>query len=168
MDKIRVGISACLLGEKVRYDGEHKRNAVVCDVLSEVFDYVPACAEVAAGLGVPREPIQLEGSVEHPRLMTVTTRRDLTERMHLTVTRMVAELESAHLCGFIFKTKSPSCALRRLKVFPTPDSAPVEQGTGMFARAFIERFPTLPVADEVQLQEAAFRAEFIRRVRAAR
>lgn len=164
MDKIRVGISACLLGEQVRYDGGHKLDRFLRDTLGCFFDYVPVCPEVEAGFGVPREPVRLVGEVDHPRLRTVKTGRDLTEPMERWARKRVAELEAENLCGYIFKSKSPSSGMERIKVYPESGGMPVKKGVGMFARAFMERFPLLPVEDEGRLHDANLRENFIERV----
>ncbi len=161
-----VGISACLLGRPVRYDGGHKREALLADVLARSFEWVPVCPESECGLGVPREPMQLEGSLHAPRLVTIETRVDLTERMLRWARLRVGQLEGQKLAGFVFKCRSPSCGLRRHKPPPVFDSRgqPHAAGTGLFARIFAEHFPLLPLADEESLRDPAAREEFIARI----
>jgi len=148
--KPRIGVSACLLGEKVRYDGRHKYDPLVTETLAESFDLVPVCPEVELGLGVPREPMQLEGDSDHPHLVVTSTRVDLTDRMQFWCRERLHLLEKESLHGFVFKSKSPSCGM----------------GSGLFARAIEDYFPGLPVVDEVRLQDPDLRADFIARVSA--
>ncbi len=164
MKKIKVGVSACLLGERVRYDGQHKLDHYIVDTLGPFFDYVPVCPEVECGLSVPREAMRLEGNIESPRLMTIHTRVDLTDKMLFWVHQRVEELEKENLCGYIFKTKSPSSGMKSVKVFNPETGIPSRRGTGLFARAFMERYPLLPVEDEGRLNNPAIRENFIERV----
>lgn len=163
MEKIRLGISACLLGEKVRYDGGHKLDRYLTDVLGKYVEYVPVCPEVEAGFGVPREAMHLEGDPHAPRLVTRNTRRDLTEPMLAWATKRVVELEAHNLCGFIFKSRSPSSGMERIPVY-NAKGMPVKKGVGLFARAFMEHFPLLPVEDEGRLHDLHLRENFIERV----
>jgi uncharacterized protein YbgA (DUF1722 family)/uncharacterized protein YbbK (DUF523 family) len=165
MEKIRLGISACLLGESVRYDGGHKLDRFITDTLGQYVEFVPVCPEVECGLGVPREAMRLVGDPEAPRLMTVRTKVDLTERMVAWAQKRVQELEQENLCGFIFKSKSPSSGMERVKVYSDPpQGSPVTRGVGMFARAFMEHFPLLPVEDEGRLHDPVLRENFIERL----
>lgn len=164
MEKIRIGISACLLGEEVRYNGGHKLDRYLRDTLGRFFEYVPVCPEVEAGFGVPREPVQLVGDPDHPRMLTVNTRRDLTDQMQSWSANRVAALETEHLCGFIFKAKSPSSGMERIKVYPSEGGMPAKKGVGLFAREFMDRFPLLPVEDEGRLHDDNLRENFIERV----
>lgn len=160
---IRLGISACLLGRPVRYDGGHRLDHFLAEELGRFVEYVPVCPEAEAGLGVPREAMRLVGDPEHPRLVTVRTGEDHTALMTDWAQRRVRELEAEDLCGFIFKKGSPSSGLMRVKVY-TQDGRPSRQGVGMFARAFVEHFPTLPVEEEGRLNDADIRENFIERV----
>ncbi len=108
MDKMRIGVSKCLLGEPVRYDGQHKHDHFITDTLGRYFDYVGVCPEVECGLGVPRESMRLIGDPANPRLVTARTKIDHTQRMQDWVARRVVELEKEALGGFIFKARSPS------------------------------------------------------------
>ncbi len=161
--KIRLGISACLLGEKVRYDGGHKLDAFLRDTLGRWVEYVPVCPEVGCGLPVPREAMRLTGSPEAPRLVTVHTGRDLTEVMTSWARRRVEELAAEGLAGFIFKGRSPSSAMADAKVY-NAKGVPVARAPGLFARAFMERFPLLPVEDDGRLHDAVLRERFIESV----
>jgi uncharacterized protein YbgA (DUF1722 family)/uncharacterized protein YbbK (DUF523 family) len=158
--KIRLGISACLLGEKVRYDGGHKLDRYLTDTLGRFVEYVPVCPEVEAGFGVPREAMHLEGNPNAPRLVTRRTKRDLTEPMLEWAKERVLELEAQDLCGFIFKSRSPSSGMERIPVY-NEKGMPVKKGVGLFARIFMEHFPLLPVEDEGRLHDPKLRENFI-------
>ncbi len=163
MSTIRIGVSQCLLGDRVRYDGQHKRDAFLVDTLGLLVDYVPVCPEVECGLSIPREAMRLVGSVEAPRLMTQRTNRDLTDQMLTWARQRVTALEAEDLCGFIFKARSPSSGMERVKVY-NAKGGPVGQGTGLFARAFMEHFPLLPVEDDGRLNDPLLRENFIERI----
>jgi uncharacterized protein YbgA (DUF1722 family)/uncharacterized protein YbbK (DUF523 family) len=164
MEKIRIGVSSCLLGEKVRYDGQHKHDSFITGILANWFDFVPVCPEFELGLGVPREAMRLEGDPEHPRLVTNKTGNDLTEAMLAWCRQRVTELEQDRLCGFIFKSKSPSSGMERVKVYPLGGGMPVNKGRGLFANAFMQNFPLLPVEEEGRLNDPGLRENFIDRV----
>jgi uncharacterized protein YbgA (DUF1722 family)/uncharacterized protein YbbK (DUF523 family) len=161
--KIKIGISSCLLGEKVRYDGGHKLDRFLVYTLGKFVQYVPVCPEVECGLSVPRESMHLEGDPSSPRLVTSRTHIDHTEKMFTWAKRRVAELEKEDLCGFIFKSNSPSSGMERVKVY-LDTGIPVKTGVGIFGRAFMERFPLLPVEDEGRLHDPDLRENFIERV----
>ncbi len=161
--KIRIGISACLLGKKVRYDGGHKQDRYITDTLGQFFDYVPVCPEVECGLSVPREPMHLADSVEDPRLVTVHTGIDHTTGMKEWARDKLDELARQGLSGYIFKTKSPSSGMRGVKVY-IGSAPPVHRGVGIFAAAFMRRFPLIPVEDEGRLHDPGLRENFIERV----
>lgn len=163
VDKIVVGISACLLGQKVRYDGGHKHDRFITDTLGRFFSYVPVCPEVECGLPVPREAMHLTGDAGDRRLVTVHTGIDYTAQMQGWSREKLNELERSGLSGFIFKSKSPSSGLRGVKVYRGP-GAPALSGTGLFAAAFIKKFPLAPVEDEVRLHDPGVRENFIERV----
>ncbi len=164
MEKIRIGVSACLLGEEVRYDGQHQRDSYITGLLSQWFEFVPVCPEFELGLGVPREPMHLEGDPASPRLITTKTRRDLTDAMQAWCDRRTRELEKEGLCGFIFKSKSPSSGMERVKVYPAGGGMAVKKGSGLFARTFMEHFPNLPVEEEGRLHDPGLRENFMERV----
>ena len=162
-DKIRLGISACLLGEPVRYDGGHKLDCWLRDTLGARVEYVPVCPERECGLGVPREPMHLAGDPERPRLITTHTDIDHTRRMERWCKMRVAELAKDDLCGFVFKAKSPSCGTERVRVYDA-SGIPSKRGVGLFARAFMQCFPLLPVEDDSRLRDARIRECFIDRI----
>jgi uncharacterized protein YbgA (DUF1722 family)/uncharacterized protein YbbK (DUF523 family) len=158
--KIRLGISACLLGEKVRYDGGHKHDCYLTDTLGRYVEYIPVCPEVEAGFGVPREAMHLEGDPNAPRLVTRRTKWDVTEPMLAWAKKRVLELEAQDLCGFIFKSRSPSSGMERIPVY-NEKGMPVKKGVGLFARIFMDHFPLLPVEDEGRLHDPKLRENFI-------
>lgn len=163
MERIRLGISSCLLGERVRYDGQHKLNHFLRDTLGQYVEYVPVCPEVECGLPVPREAMRLVGDPAAPRLVTIKTGRDLTDQMHTWARRRLAELEREDLCGYIFKSKSPSSGMERVKVYDD-NNVPHKVGSGLFAAAFMAHFPTLPVEEDGRLNDARLRENFIERI----
>ncbi|HKC06186.1 MAG TPA: DUF523 and DUF1722 domain-containing protein [Methylomirabilota bacterium] len=164
---IRVGISSCLLGEEVRYDGGHQKDAYITGVLARYFTWVPVCPEMEVGMGVPREPIRLVGDAAAPRLMGVTSGTDHSARMREFAGRRVDELRRRELSGYILKRGSPSCGLERVKVY-AGDGPPARTGTGLFARALTDALPLLPVEEEGRLNDAHLRDNFITRVFAYR
>ena len=148
-DRPRLGISACLLGESVRYDGAHRRDAWLVEVLGPQVEWVPVCPEVEAGFGTPREPMQVERLPDgRMAVMTLQSRRDLTGPLLTFSARRVVELADARLDGYVFKSGSPSC----------------DPSTGLFARSLIERLPELPVTDERRLADPGERETFVERV----
>ena len=163
MEKIRLGISTCLLGENVRYDGGHKLDRFLTETLGQYVDYVPVCPEVECGLPVPRESMHLEGDTDAPRLVTSRTKQDMTERMVQWAQRRVGELEKESLMGFIFKSDSPSSGMERVRVY-SEKGMPVKKGVGVFARAFMDHFPLLPVEEEGRLHDPRLRESFIERI----
>lgn len=163
MDKIRLGISTCLLGENVRYDGGHKLDRYLRDTLGACVDFVPVCPEVEAGFGIPREAFRLVGDPSAPRLVTIKTKIDHTERMETWARRRVKELEKEDLCGFVFKSDSPSSGMERVKVYDA-NGVPRKAASGIFARIFMERFPLLPVEEEGRLHDPLLRENFIERI----
>lgn len=161
-EPIAVGISSCLLGEKVRYDGGHKHDRYLTDTLGRFFRFVPVCPEVECGLPVPREAMHLEGDPEAPRLVAIRSRRDLTPQMEAFCRRKVEELADKQLCGFIFKKGSPSSGLFRVKVYN--QGMPARSGQGLFAAAVTARLPLLPVEEEGRLADPVLRENFLERV----
>ncbi len=161
--RIRLGISSCLLGEPVRYDGQHKLDRYLRDTLGGYVEWVPVCPEVECGLPVPREAMRLVGDPEAPRLVTNRTGVDHTERMLSWAARRVRELEAEDLCGFVFKSGSPSSGMERVKVYGDK-GMPEKVGVGMFARAFMDHFPLLAVEEEGRLHDPRLRENFIERI----
>ena len=161
--KIRLGISTCLLGQPVRYDGGHKLDRFLTETLGQYVEYVPVCPEVECGMPVPREPMHLEGSIESPRLVTIKTAIDKTDQMIGWAEKRVLELENEKLMGFVFKSDSPSSGMERVKVYSGKNVA-TRKGVGLFARLFMQHFPLLPVEEEGRLHDPALRENFIERV----
>lgn len=160
---IRLGVSRCLLGDEVRFDGEHKRDRFLTDVLGRYVEWVPVCPEVEAGLGTPREAMRLVGNPQRPRLMTITSKHDHTEAMDSLIEERLKSFSKLNLSGFVFKKGSPSCGVERVRVY-THQGMPSHSGSGMFARAFRDQFPLIPVEDEGRLCDPALRENFIERV----
>ena len=163
-EKPKIGISSCLLGHKVRYDGQHKYDSWLVETLGKYVSYVPVCPEVECGLPVPREAMRLVGEVDNPRLQTVQTKLDHTPRMLEWAARRIEALASEELCGFVFKSKSPSSGMERVKVYPAKGGAGEKKGVGIFARQFMNAFPLLPVEEEGRLHDPVLRENFIERI----
>jgi uncharacterized protein YbgA (DUF1722 family)/uncharacterized protein YbbK (DUF523 family) len=161
--KIRLGISSCLLGNMVRYDGGHKLDTYLVNTLGAYVEYVPVCPEVECGMNVPREALRLVGDPATPRLITIKTKKDYTDQMTDWARRRVRELESEDLCGYIFKSRSPSSGMERVKVYNESGMAS-HSGVGVFARAFMDHFPLLPVEEEGRLNDPGLRENFIERI----
>jgi uncharacterized protein YbgA (DUF1722 family)/uncharacterized protein YbbK (DUF523 family) len=159
-EQIKLGVSACLLGQNVRYNGGHSRDPFITDTLSQYVGFFPVCPEVECGLPIPRESMRLVGDPAAPRLMTGNTKQDHTDRMLRWCTKKVSELEGVDLYGFIFKKGSPSSGMERVKVYDDK-GMPSHRGIGMFARAFKEHFPLLPVEEEGRLHDPKLRENFI-------
>lgn len=160
---IKIGVSACLLGEHVRYDGGHKHDRYITDNLGRYFSFVPVCPEVECGLSVPRDSMRLEGDLSEPRLVISKTGVDCTERMLDYCSGKVTGLLQEGLCGFILKKNSPSCGLYRVKVYKG-NSAPLSGGRGVFACVLARSFPLLPMEEEGRLNDPEIRENFLERV----
>jgi len=161
--KMRVGVSSCLLGEKVRWNGDHKQDLYVKDLLGRYFEWVPVCPEVEAGMGIPRETVQLQGDPQKPRMVGTVTGEDWTARMNRYSQKRARELVPLNLCGYIFKNRSPSCGIARIKVYDDAGRA-APNGRGLFAGAVMDHVPLLPIEDEGRLRDARIRENFITRV----
>lgn len=162
--KIKIGVSSCLIGEKVRWNGDHKQSHYVREVLANYFEYVPICPEVEAGMGVPRETVALYGSLENKKMISKKTQTDWTRPMERYIKSRINSLPHEDLCGYIFKSKSPSCGLGRVAVYEKFGSHKVRHGSGMFAQAFTSKFPLVPTEDEGRLNDPRIRENFIVRV----
>ena len=163
MAALKLGISSCLLGERVRWNGGHKLDRYLTDTLGRFVQYVPVCPEVECGFGVPREPLRLMGNAHAPRLVTSRTNQDYTERMLRWARSRVKELDREDLCGFIFRSKSPSSGMERVRVY-AEQGVPAPTGVGLFAKVFMDHFPLLPVEDDGRLHDPSLRENFIERV----
>ena len=159
---IKIGVSSCLLGEHVRYDGGHKHDRYITDILGEHFSFVPVCPERECGLPIPREAMRLEGDSVVPRLMTRQTRVDKTEQMLAYCSAKITVLQNEDFCGFIFKKDSPSCGLFRVKVYNNGQAQ--KNGSGLFAAAMVRHFHLLPMEEEGRLNDPDIRENFIERV----
>jgi uncharacterized protein YbgA (DUF1722 family)/uncharacterized protein YbbK (DUF523 family) len=162
-EKVKIGISCCLLGNNVRWNSGHKMDKYLTNTLGQFVAYVPVCPEVEAGFGVPRESFSLVGDPEHPRLITFKSKEDHTDRMLTWAKKRVKELEKEDLCGFIFKSDSPSSGMIRVKVY-SEKGMPMKKGVGMFARAYMDHFPGIPVEDDGRLNNPGIRENFIERI----
>ena len=162
-DRIRLGVSACLLGEAVRYDGGHKQDRFLTDVLGRYVEWVPVCPEMEIGLGVPRDTLRLVGSPAAPRLVQEKTGDDLTARMKRYAEDRVRALAELELDGYVLKRASPSCGLFRVRVY-RENGVPAADGRGVFAEALTAALPALPVEEEGRLTDPAIRENFIERV----
>jgi uncharacterized protein YbgA (DUF1722 family)/uncharacterized protein YbbK (DUF523 family) len=164
-DRIRIGISACLAGQKVRYDGSSAKAEHLTGVLADYLEFVPVCPEVGCGMGVPREAVRLVGTPEKSRLMGRQTGTDWTDAMRNWAKSFLPELEKARVCGFIFKAKSPSSGMGRVKIYAESGGQPTSYaGVGLFASMVMKRFPLLPVEDDGRLHDVGLRANFIERI----
>ena len=165
--RIRIGVSSCLLGEQVRYDGGHKRDPFLADVLAPYVAWVRVCPEVELGLGVPRETIQLVRRGREIHLITSESRRDLTRSMRAWARRKVQELSKERLSGFVLKSRSPSCGLKGVAVYHQANR-PSRDGRGLFAEALTNHFANLPVEEERSFEHPFRRENFIERAFAYR
>ena len=162
-EPLKIGISTCLLGENVRYNGGHSHDHFLTDTLGQYVSYVPVCPEVECGMPVPRDAMRLVGDKNRPRLITIKTGADHTDQMLNWAGTRLKELEKEDLCGFIFKKDSPSSGLFKVKVY-TEAGMPAKTGVGMFARAFTEKFPLIPVEENGRLNDPLLREMFIEQI----
>jgi uncharacterized protein YbgA (DUF1722 family)/uncharacterized protein YbbK (DUF523 family) len=159
MERIRLGISTCLLGRPVRYDGGHQLDRFLRDTLGRFVTYVPVCPEVEMGLPTPRDTLRLVGDVQAPRLVFSRSGEDVTARMTDWAAGRLDELAREELSGFIFKARSPSSGMARVKLYDR-NGVPNKSGVGLFARLFMERFPLLPVEEDGRLHDLRLRENF--------
>ncbi|MBO3752449.1 DUF523 and DUF1722 domain-containing protein [Streptosporangiaceae bacterium NEAU-GS5] len=162
MTRPRIAVSSCLLGEPVRFNGGHSRDRFLYGELDPHVDWVQVCPEMEIGLGTPRETLRLETSAEGPRLMTRTSRADLTERMRRLATERAAALD---VDGYVFKSRSPSCGIHGIPLYPAKDGPPLNRrNRGVFSGLVMEAHPRLPVEDEGRLNDGPLREAFVERV----
>ena len=162
-EPIRILISSCLLGEKVRYDGGHKRESFLVETLGKFVEWVPVCPEVDCGLPTPREAMRLVGDPAVPRLVTARSGVDHTGRMSGWAREKLRELAPLGLCGYICKKDSPSSGMERVKVYGD-SGVPAKVGAGIFTKAFMDFFPLIPVEEEGRLNDPVLREMFIEKV----
>ena len=165
--RIRLGISACLLGQPVRFDGGHKRDPFLVESLGAFVEWVSVCPEVESGMGAPRESMRLVRAAREIRLVTNTAAEDKTDIVHRYARRRVDELAGERLCGFVLKKDSPTCGLERVKVYGK-GGVPTRSGRGLFADALATRFPLLPLEEEGRLNDPRLRENFVERIFAYR
>ncbi|MDY0298576.1 MAG: DUF523 and DUF1722 domain-containing protein [Candidatus Cloacimonadaceae bacterium] len=163
-DKLILGVSACLLGHEVRYDGGHKYDSWVVDILGKFAEYIHLCPEHECGMPIPREALNLKGSKDDYRIISNKTSIDYTQQMQNWSITAIERLKQIKLCGYILKSKSPSCGMERVKVYPPHGGAAGKTGIGIFAKELMKAFPLLPIEEEGRLHDAALRENFIERV----
>jgi uncharacterized protein YbgA (DUF1722 family)/uncharacterized protein YbbK (DUF523 family) len=161
--KIKVGISSCLLGNEVRFDGGHKHSRLCSDNLSRYFEFIPECPEVSSGMSIPRKPIRQIGDINSPSVVAVHDNSiDYTEQLNTFSKNKAKQLEE--LCGYVFMQKSPSCGVFRVKVYQESGYSAAEPGRGVYAKAVMDANPLLPVEESGRLEDAVLRENFITRV----
>lgn len=162
-EKLKLGISSCLMGQNVRYNGGHTHDPYLTRTLGRWVEFVPVCPEVECGMPVPREEMRMVSDPSDPELITIKTKKIMSTQMKTWAKKRLDALEKDNLCGFIFKSKSPSCGMDRVKVY-NDKGIPSPAGIGIWARMFMERFPLLPVEDEGRLHNPILRENFIQRI----
>ncbi len=166
-DRLRLGVSSCLLGERVRFDGGHKHDRFLTELLGRYVEWVPVCPELEVGMGVPREAVRLEGDPAAPGMVGVRSRRDHGTAMRRFAATRARQLASLDLSGYVFKKDSPSCGMERVRVYAEA-GMPSRRGRGLFAAAFMETCPLVPVEEEGRLNDPVLRESFIERIFAYR
>jgi uncharacterized protein YbgA (DUF1722 family)/uncharacterized protein YbbK (DUF523 family) len=161
---LRVGVSSCLLGERVRWDGGHKKDAFLLGLLGRYVEWVPVCPEVEVGLPVPRDTLRLVRRGDAVRMVMPRAGTDHTDAMTAYAAGKAEELAALDLCGYVLKKDSPSCGMARVKVYPENEGSPSRDGRGLFAEALMRRLPNLPVEEEGRLSDARLRENFVERL----
>ncbi len=164
MPQLRLGVSACLLGQEVRFDGGHKHMPFLTRVLSTYVEWVPVCPEVEVGMGIPRETIRLVGTPEKPQLVAPKSGTDYTDVMQTWAQKRLDDLGKLDLHGYVLKKDSPSCGLFRVRVYHPDTDMPNRDGSGLFAKALMDRQPLFPVEEEGRLNDLPLRENFIERM----
>jgi uncharacterized protein YbgA (DUF1722 family)/uncharacterized protein YbbK (DUF523 family) len=164
---LRIGISSCLLGEEVRWDGGHKRDRFLTDILAEFVEWVPICPEVELGMGTPREPVRLVRRGDEILMLGTKSEKDWTAPMRAFAEKRARQLHQLDLCGYVLKKDSPSCGMERVKV-RNEKGMPKKEGQGVFAEALLRHHPLLPVEEEGRLHDAMLRENFVERIFAYR
>ncbi len=165
-DAVRIGVSSCLLGSEVRFDGQHKRDRFLTDELGRFVEWVAVCPELEIGMGVPREPVRLVRDAEGARMLGIRSAIDWSSKMRRFAAKRVADIGKRDLCGYVLKANSPSCGMERVKLYDSTDAASAcrRDGVGIFAAELMRQRPTLPVEEEGRLNDARLRDNFIERV----
>jgi uncharacterized protein YbbK (DUF523 family) len=161
---LRIGISSCLLGDEVRFDGGHKRDPLVIDLFGPHVEWIRVCPEVEVGMGVPREPVNLVRGAGGVRMITVNTKVDYTDTMREWAARRAAALAAMDLDGYVLKKDSPSCGMRGVKLYDAETGAWSREGIGLFASALMAASPQLAIEDEGRLADPVIRTRFLERV----
>ena len=162
-NKVKIAISSCLMGNEVRFNGGHKRHSFLMNELSHFVDWRPFCPEVAIGLGVPRSTLRLVGDADSPRLIMPKTNEDYTEKMKAFATKLSDQLKDEGIHGIILKSASPSCGMRRVKVY-NEKGLPSRDGVGVFAAEILKKFALTPVEEDGRMNDPMHRENFIFRV----
>lgn len=165
---MRVGVSACLVGQAVRYDGADKRNHFVVDELARLVELVPVCPEVEVGMGVPRPPLHLVGPALAPRMVVASTGEDWTARMERFARDRVRRLIEAGISGYVLKARSPSCGLDGVELHHAAGGPTTREGRGLFAAELRRALPDLPIEEEGALEDHHRRQAFLAKVFAYR
>ena len=161
--RARIGISSCLLGNEVRYDGRHSRSDIILESMGTLFELIPFCPEVAIGLSIPRPPINLVAVNGVVRVLGVSDpEHDVTDALKRYGLFVIEQSEPIH--GYIFKSRSPSCGMTDVNVYDSKTHQVIDTSAGQFAKTIIQRHPQLPVEDEVGLSDETIRNDFIQRV----
>ena len=163
VSKPRIGISSCLLGNKVRHDGGHKHEPLITQTLGRYVEWVPVCPEFEIGMGVPRETVRLVGSAVKPKMIADKSGKDWTQKMQSYAGKRVRGLREMNLSGYILKKNSPSCGVESVRVY-SQTGRPNRQGRGLFAQTLMTKIPLLPVVEESRLYDPGLRENFIERV----
>jgi uncharacterized protein YbgA (DUF1722 family)/uncharacterized protein YbbK (DUF523 family) len=161
--KAKIGISACLLGQKVRYDGGHKKDYFLTETFGRYVEWVPVCPELEVGMGVPRESVRLVGDRDEPKMIAERSGKDWTAQMNSFAAKRAKSLQALELSGYIFKKDSPSCGLERVRIYNST-GMPDRQGRGLYAGAVMRQLSLLPVEEEGRLNDPGLRENFIERV----
>jgi len=161
-NRILIGISSCLLGERVRFDGGHKRDSYICDFLANYVEFLPVCPEAEIGMGIPRPPVRLVGDPDFPQLVEVKDpSKNYTSGMLHFCQETMSRLQS--ISAYILKSKSPTCGWKRVKIYQEPGQAP-RSGQGLFAKTLEQHYPYLPIEEEGRLNDPCLRENFIERL----
>ena len=163
LQRPKLGISACLLGQKVRFDGGHKREQFLTEFFGKFVEWIPICPEVEVGMGVPRETVRLVGTLTNPRMVAEKSGKDWTEAMNRFAEKRMREIAEKTLSGYVFKKNSPTCGMERVRVYSNK-GMPERQGRGLFAASLMNQWPLLPVEEEGRLNDLKLRENFIERV----